>query len=233
MPAQRPHTPACSSGNHGAALALAARIRGVPATVIVPRTTPTCKVAAIEAYGARVVYCDPSMDAREAAMQAELGAHAAGAQPTFVPPYNGAATIAGQGTIALELLQQLRSPRSAELGGSGPLRRDAQPDGADGRSTSAAAAPESADAQPALDAIIVPVSGGGMIAGIATVIKARLPACKVSDPAWAPLLARRAAGLCATEAPPRLLSAARIASLWIARLAGAGIGAGPATPPLP
>jgi threonine dehydratase len=91
-----------SSGNHAQALALAARMRGIPAHVVMPRTASPVKRRAVEEYGARVIECEPVLEAREqtaAAVLAETGG-------TLVPPYNHPDVIAGQGTIALELLDQ-------------------------------------------------------------------------------------------------------------------------------
>jgi threonine dehydratase len=89
-----------SSGNHGAALALAARTRSVACHVVVPEGAVAAKLAAIEAYGATLHRCAPTIAAREARcaeLQAELGAE-------LVHPYTDARVIAGQGTAALELL---------------------------------------------------------------------------------------------------------------------------------
>ena len=91
-----------SSGNHGAALALAARGRGIAAHVVVPEGAVRSKLAAIEAYGAVLHRCAPTIAAREettARLQAELGA-------TLVHPYTDPRVIAGQGTAALELLAE-------------------------------------------------------------------------------------------------------------------------------
>ena len=91
-----------SSGNHGAALALAAARRGVPAWVVVPRDASGFKRRNIERYGARVVDCEPGLanrEARLAELVAECGA-------TVVHPYDDDRVIAGQGTAALELLEQ-------------------------------------------------------------------------------------------------------------------------------
>jgi threonine dehydratase len=89
-----------SSGNHGAALALAARTRGIPAHVVVPEGAVKSKVAAILAYGATVHRCAPTQAAREdSAAQLQ---RATGAQ--LVHPFTDARVIAGQGTAALELL---------------------------------------------------------------------------------------------------------------------------------
>jgi threonine dehydratase len=89
-----------SSGNHGAALALACRLRGVPATVVVPRGAARIKLAAIRDYGAHIVPCETAQSDRDrvtAGVQADSGA-------SFVHPYNDARVIAGQGTATLELL---------------------------------------------------------------------------------------------------------------------------------
>jgi len=91
-----------SSGNHGAALALAARTRGIAAHVVVPEGAVRSKVAAIAAYGATIHTCAPTFAAREATaerIRAETGA-------TLVHPFTDAAVIAGQGTAALELLAE-------------------------------------------------------------------------------------------------------------------------------
>ncbi len=91
-----------SSGNHGAALALAAKARGIPAHVVVPDGAVPGKLAAIRAFGATLHRCAPTIAAREetaARLQHELGA-------TLVHPYTDPHVIAGQGTAALELLAQ-------------------------------------------------------------------------------------------------------------------------------
>jgi threonine dehydratase len=89
-----------SSGNHGAALALAARTRGIPCHVVVPENAVAAKVAAIREFGASLHYCAPTIAARESAcakLQRETGAE-------LVHPYTDPRVIAGQGTAALELL---------------------------------------------------------------------------------------------------------------------------------
>lgn len=92
-----------SSGNHGAALALAARLRGVPARIVMPANAPESKKAAVAGYGGTIVYCEPTQEAREATL--EVLVRATGA--TFVHPYNNAKVIAGQGTAALELCAEV------------------------------------------------------------------------------------------------------------------------------
>jgi threonine dehydratase len=92
-----------SSGNHGAALALAAQLRGIRAWVVMPRNAPKVKIRAVEAYGAQITFCEPTLEAREAAA-AEL-LHATGA--TLIHPYDDDRVIAGQGTAALEFLEEI------------------------------------------------------------------------------------------------------------------------------
>ncbi len=92
-----------SSGNHGAALALAARLRGAPCTVVVPRNAPAVKLAAVRGYGAEVVLCEPTLPARETTLAGVLADTGA----LVVHPYDDARVIAGQGTAALELLEEV------------------------------------------------------------------------------------------------------------------------------
>lgn len=151
-----------SSGNHGAAVALAARLRGSTATVVVPEGAPAVKLAAIAGYGARIVRCAPTMAAREAAaaaLRAESGAH-------LVHPFDDADVIAGQGTVALELLR----------------------------------------AAPALDALLTPVGGGGLLSGCALVAKMLMPDIEVlgAEPAGAAdAIASLQAGHCVTDMTAR------------------------------
>ncbi len=126
---------ACSAGNHAQGVALAARESGIPAVITLPETAPISKVQATKSYGAKVVLVKGVYDdAYEEALrlQKEEGY-------TFVHPYDDEKVIAGQGTIGLELLEQL----------------------------------------PDLDAVVVPIGGGGLISGIAYAIKKLNPACKV------------------------------------------------------
>jgi threonine dehydratase len=90
-----------SSGNHGAALAWAARARGIPAWIVMPSNAAQVKQDAVRGFGGRICFCEPTVVAREAAcaaVEAETGA-------TLVHPYNDWRVIAGQGTAALELLE--------------------------------------------------------------------------------------------------------------------------------
>jgi threonine dehydratase len=91
-----------SSGNHGAALALACKIRGLALTVVVPEGAPAVKLAAIADAGARIVRCAPTMAARNAATEALVAETGA----VLIHPFDNAHVIAGQGTAALELLRE-------------------------------------------------------------------------------------------------------------------------------
>ncbi len=89
-----------SSGNHAQALALAARLRGVPAYVVMPRNAPAVTQAAVRDYGAEIIMCEPTLAAREATLAEVVDRTGA----VFVHPYDNERIIAGQGTAALELL---------------------------------------------------------------------------------------------------------------------------------
>jgi threonine dehydratase/serine racemase len=106
-----------SSGNHAQALALAAKLRGIPAFIVMPRTASPVKRRAVEDYGAQVIVCEPTQEARESTADKVLRDTGG----TLIPPYNHADVIAGQGTVALEFLEQV--PRLevlvAPIGGGG------------------------------------------------------------------------------------------------------------------
>ena len=154
-----------SSGNHAQALALAAALRGIPAHIVMPRNASPVKRRAVEKYGGRVVECEPTLEAREttaAAVLAETGA-------TMIPPYNHPDVIAGQGTAALELLEQA----------------------------------------PQLDAVVMPVGGGGLMAGVTIAAKAMAPNIRVfaAEPAGADDAARsKAAGEFVPQTVPRTIA---------------------------
>ncbi len=91
-----------SSGNHAAALARAARLRGIPAHIVMPSNAPKAKIESVRRNGGIIVMCEPTLEARESAcarVMAETGAR-------LVHPYNDYAVMAGQGTATLELLEQ-------------------------------------------------------------------------------------------------------------------------------
>lgn len=141
-----------SSGNHGFAVAYAAARLGVRAAVVVPRNAPEVKTAAIERAGAELIRVEPTLDARLAGCDeiAKTRGYA------VVPPFDHPAVIAGQGTIGLEIAEDL----GAGPGGAGS--GDARP---------GTATPPSA--------VLVPVSGGGLISGIAVAVKAAFPDTRV------------------------------------------------------
>ena len=117
-----------SSGNHAQALALAARLRGIDATIVMPRDAPKVKVEAVRGYGARIVFSGNAPEDRERTLEEvvkETGAE-------FVHPSDDLRVIAGQGTCALEVLEDV----------------------------------------PALDLVIAPVGGGGLLSGTAVAVRA-------------------------------------------------------------
>lgn len=92
-----------SSGNHAAALALAAQMRGIPAYIVMPENAPEIKKAAVAGYGAQITFCTPTLEARESTVRkvaAETGA-------TEIHPYNNFNVICGQGTAAKELIEEI------------------------------------------------------------------------------------------------------------------------------
>lgn len=126
---------AASAGNHAQGISYAARLSGIPATIVMPNHTPKRKVEGTARYGANVILHGEGYTETEnhaLALQKQTGM-------TFVSPYNHPHVIAGQGTIGLELLEQL----------------------------------------PQLERVLIPVSGGGLIAGIGAVCKALNPDCEV------------------------------------------------------
>jgi threonine dehydratase len=127
---------AASAGNHAQGVALAAGKRGIPALIVMPETTPQIKVAAVRRLGAQIVLHGSSYD--EARDRAWVLAKER--QMIFIPPYDDVEIIAGQGTVAMEILRQH----------SGPLQ-----------------------------AIFVPVGGGGLIAGVAAYVKALWPEIRI------------------------------------------------------
>lgn len=165
---------AASAGNHAQGVAYHATTRGIPAQIVMPLATPLVKVAATRAFGADVLLHGASYDeACEEALQrsAEQGR-------TFVHPFDDAEVIAGQGTIGLELLEQI----------------------------------------PDLEAVVVPVGGGGLIGGIACALKETNPKIQVVgvEPEKLPSMLRaRVSG-----APVTIAAAATIADGIAVRRAG-------------
>jgi threonine dehydratase len=126
---------AASAGNHAQGVAHHARLLGIAATIVMPRATPFTKVTRTETLGAHVVLAGETLSA--AFIDAERRARETGA--TFVPAFDDPAVIAGQGTVALEMLA----------------------------------------AQPNVDVLVVPVGGGGLIAGMAIAVKDSRPDIEV------------------------------------------------------
>src|SRR5437588_2231299 len=125
---------AWSSGNHAQAVALAAQIVGTTATILMPKDAPEAKMLAVRGYGAEIITYDRYTEDRQALAQQLLRERNA----VSVPPYDDLSIMGGQGTVALELIDQVEQ----------------------------------------LDVLLVPVSGGGLIAGCATVVTALNPKCR-------------------------------------------------------
>jgi len=108
-----------SSGNHAAALALAARMRGIPAYIVMPENAPEIKKIAVAGYGAQITFCTPTLEARESTLK--KAAEQTGA--TEIHPYNNFNVVCGQGTAAKELIEEIGSLDivMAPVGGGGLL----------------------------------------------------------------------------------------------------------------
>jgi threonine dehydratase len=124
-----------SSGNHGQAMALAARELGAPAVVVMPTTAPKIKVEGARAFGAEVIFAGTTSVERRARAEEEAAARGL----TMVPPFDHELIVAGAGTLGLELLEQ----------------------------------------RPDVEIVLVPVGGGGLLAGVAAAIKQSNPAVRV------------------------------------------------------
>jgi len=108
-----------SSGNHAQALALAAKLRGIPAYIVMPNNAPAVKKAAVAGYGGKITFCEPTLEAREATLAKVVEETRA----IVVHPYNDEHVIAGQGTATLELLEDIPDLDViiAPIGGGGLL----------------------------------------------------------------------------------------------------------------
>jgi threo-3-hydroxy-L-aspartate ammonia-lyase len=126
---------AYSSGNHAQAVAMAARLLGMPATIVMPHDAPAMKVAATEQLGGKVIRYDRYTEDRVAICQELADAHGM----AEIPPFDHPHVIAGQGTAALELFEEVGD----------------------------------------MDALFMPLGGGGLLAGSLLVAQARQPACRV------------------------------------------------------
>lgn len=94
-----------SSGNHAQALALAAKMSGIRATIVMPNNSPKVKSRAVAGYGGEIVFCEPTLEARESALNDVCKKTNA----TFVHPYNNPFVIAGQGSCAVEFFEELNT----------------------------------------------------------------------------------------------------------------------------
>src|SRR5205823_8493037 len=92
-----------SSGNHAAALSRAAKLRGIPAHIVMPSNSSKVKVRAVEGYGGRIVFCEPTQAAREATCARLIDETGA----TLIHPFENEQVMAGQGTAAVELLDDV------------------------------------------------------------------------------------------------------------------------------
>ncbi len=108
-----------SSGNHAAALALAASMHMIPSYIVMPENAPEIKKRAVAGYGAKIYFCKPTLEAREQTLEQVVNKTGA----VFIHPYDNDKVIAGQGTAALELLDQIPAPDIviAPVGGGGLL----------------------------------------------------------------------------------------------------------------
>ncbi len=106
-----------SSGNHAAALALAGKLRDISVHVVMPDNAPKGKIRAVEGYGAKITFCEPTLEAREATLNGIINKTGG----VVIHPYNDENIIAGQGTAALELLQEYPELDAiiAPIGGGG------------------------------------------------------------------------------------------------------------------
>jgi len=151
-----------SSGNHGQALAYAARRAGIPCTVVVPRGSPQCKVDAMKEYGAELQFCRNSQEDREDTCRELMDdARIGGRRLEMVHPYEDPRVMAGQGVIGLEFLQQMSCIVSINY--SLPFLQHAPAIGLNLAQL------------PQIHAVIVPLGGGGMLSGIATVFQQYSP----------------------------------------------------------
>ncbi len=91
-----------SSGNHAQAVALAAKLRGIPAHIVMPENAPTVKVNAVRDYGAQITFCNPTQESRESTLEEVIEKTGA----SFIHPYDNAHIIMGQGSAAIELLEE-------------------------------------------------------------------------------------------------------------------------------
>jgi len=143
-----------SSGNHALAVALAAKVRGVDAHIVMPKSASKFKVDKVERQGAVITFCEPDLKSREDAVAHVIKDTYA----TFVHPYDNPNVIAGQGTAALEFMQEVEHPEAY-----GWYKHWFEKDVIPGE----------------FDALITPVGGGGLLAGTCIAARATQPNCRL------------------------------------------------------
>ncbi|KAL8833292.1 MAG: hypothetical protein Q9170_004351 [Blastenia crenularia] len=157
-----------SSGNHAQALALAARTHGVKAYIVMPTISTPSKIAATKGYGAEVIFSGSTSQEREAVVEDVIKRTGA----TLVPPYDHPNIILGQGTMALEIEEQvqemIKSDTSLSTHGKSTLKQNHQL--ATNGTFQNGSVPINESHAGHLDAVIAPLGGGGMLAGIATAL---------------------------------------------------------------
>ncbi len=192
-----------SSGNHAQALALAAKTRGITANIVMPSDAPQVKKDAVAGYGAQITECEPTNEARSAAaatIEREQGC-------CFIHPSNDPAVMSGQGTMALELLQQVPHVQQQ-------LHQKAEQQAAALSALGVPVPPPSPSrpaGSPVVDAVVVPLGGGGMLSGIAIAVKSIDPRILVvaGEPAGAADAAASVARnklVAQHETPPRTVA---------------------------
>ena len=151
-----------SSGNHAQAVAWSARAFGIPATVVMPTDAPTVKREATIGYGARVEEAGTTTVERKARAEEILAAQGG----VMVPPFDDPDIIAGQGTAGLEIHEQLCEERIRRIGAIPPIGP--------------------------LSLVLVPIGGGGLLAGVSAAIRALSPETRIVgiEPAGAPKMRR-------------------------------------------
>jgi threonine dehydratase len=157
-----------SSGNHAQGVARAARLLGVRAVIVMPSDTPRIKVERVREDGAEIVFVGPSSEER--ALRAAEMARVEGL--SMVAPYDDVATIIGQGTIGLEIVEQLAEIEAR--GAAEPMARLPEPAAKSGPATDSAA-PRGRAPAPAPFTVLVPVGGGGIASGVAVAVKSLRP----------------------------------------------------------
>ena len=158
-----------SSGNHAQGVARAARLLGVRAVIVMPTDAPKVKVDRVREDGAEIVFVGP--DSEERAQKAAELERTAGFVP--VAPYDDVKTIIGQGTVGLEIVEQIAEVEAAGVEAAGAAVAS------DETANRPAPAPATNSPAPAPLTVLVPVGGGGIAAGVAVAVKSLRPDARV------------------------------------------------------